>query len=220
MSRTQVTPSMITQICQEIRDIRQEARDSITVKNKQTSSTSRLETLSSNNPDQGRNDGKDGSYETETSYSTVPVHPPKCNSDIPTRRDGGPPQADQCNPGMLAAPRSSHDPLASSERSDVSAFADAGRDPSAWPSASCKGEYSPSDSSSELSSPGTLMGNLHWKSVESANHLSGEGDDRRGSSSEDGVADSRGGREEKDSEECKEDSRGECEANCMGKVFA
>ena len=211
---------MITQICQEIRDIRQEARDSITAKVKQTSSTSRLETLSSNNPDQGRNDGKDGSYETGTSYSTVPVHPPKYNSDIPTRHDEGLPQADQCNPGMLAAPRSSHDPLASSERNDVSAFADAGRGPSVWPSASCKEEYSPSDSSSELSSPGTLMGNLHWKSVESANHSVDEEGDRRGSSSEDGVADSRGGREEKDSEERTEDWREEGEASCKGKVSA
>ena len=156
LSRTRVTPSMITQICQEIRDIKTGAQDSITVSDRQTSSTSELGNLPSNSPDQGHNDGKDDSCGTGISDSTVPVRPPKCNSDIPTRHDEDPPQADQYSPGMLAAPRSSHDPLASSERNDVSAFADVGRDPSAWPSASCKEKHSPSDSSSELSSPGTL----------------------------------------------------------------
>ena len=133
MSRTQVTPSMITQICQEIRDIKTGAQDSITVSDQQTSSTSSLGILPSNSPDQGHNDGRGDSYGTETSYSTVPVHPPKYNPDTPTRHGEGPPQADQCNPGMLVAPRSSHDPPASSERSDASAFADAGKGPSAWP---------------------------------------------------------------------------------------
>ena len=210
---------MITQICQEIRDIKAGAQDNITVAVQQTSSTSELGILPSNSPDQGHNDGRGDSYGIETSDSTVLVHPPKYNPDTPTRHGEDPPQADQYSPGMLVAPRSSHDPLASSERSDASAFADAGRGPSAWPSASCK-ECSPSDSSSELSSPGTLMGNLHWKSVESANHPSDEEGDRRGSSSEDGAADSREGREAKDSEERKEDWMEGGEANCRGKVFA
>ena len=211
---------MITQICQEIRDIKTGAQDSITIAKPRNSSTSELGILPNNSPDQGRNDGKDDSCETETSDNTVPVHPPKYNPDTPTRHGEGPPQADQYNPGMPAAPRSSHDPLASSERNDASAFADAGRGPSAWPVASCKEKCSPSDSSSELSSPGTLIGNLHWKSVESANHSVDEEGDRRDSSSGDRAADSRGGREEKDSEERTEDWREEGEANCKGKVSA
>ena len=215
-----MTPSMITQICQEIRDIKTGAQDSITVADRQTSSTSELGILPSNSPDQERIDERGDSCGTETSDSNAPVPPPKCNPDTLTRHGEGPPQADQYNPGMLVAPRSSHDPPASSGRNDVSAFADVGRDPSAWPSASCKEMYSPSDSSSELSSPGILIGNLHWKSVESANHSVDEEGDRRDSSSEGRVADSRGGREEKDSEERTEDWREEGEANCKGKVSA
>ena len=188
VSRTQVTPSMITQTCQEICDIKTGAHDSITAATKQANSTSKLGTLPSNSPDQERDDGRGDSYGTETSYSTVPVRPPKYNPGTLTRHGEDPPQADQCNPGMLVAPRSSHDPPASSERNNASAFADAGRGPSAWPVASCREKYSPSDSSSELSSPGTLIGNLHWKSVESANHSVDEEGDRRGSSSEDEEA--------------------------------
>ena len=123
MSRTQVTPSMITQICQEIRDIKTGAQDSITLADPQASSTSELGTLPSNNPDQERNDERGDSYGIGTSCNTLPVHPPKYNPDTPARHDEGPPQADQCNPGMLVAPRLSHDPPASSERNDVSAFA-------------------------------------------------------------------------------------------------
>ena len=211
---------MITQICQEIRDIKTGAQDSITVSNQQTSSTSELGILPSNSPDQGHNDGKDDSYGTETSCNTVPAHPPKYSPDIPIRHGGDLPQADQYNPGMLAAPRSSHDPPASSGRNDASAFADAGRGPSAWPAASCKETYSPSDSSSELSSPGTLKGNLHWKSGESANHSVDEEGDRKGSSSEDEEVDLRGGKEERETGERMEDWREEGEANCRGKVSA
>ena len=114
---------------------------------------------------------------------------------------------------MLAAPRSSHDPPASSERNDVSAFADAGRGSSAWPIASCKERHPPSDSSSELSPPGPLKGNLHWKLGESANHSVYEEGDRRGLSSEDEEVDSRAGKEERETKERKEDWREECKAN-------
>ena len=44
--------------------------------------------------------------------------------------------------------------------------------------------------------------------------------DRRGSSSEDEVADSRAGKEEKETEERKEDWMEGGEANCKGKVSA
>ena len=81
MSRTQVTPSMITQICQEIHDIKTGAQDSITARTEQANSTSELGTLPSNNPDQEHNDGRDDSYGTETSYSTPPVPPPMSNPD-------------------------------------------------------------------------------------------------------------------------------------------
>ena len=218
LSRTQVTPSMITQICQEIRDIKTGAQDGITARAKQTSSTSELGTLPSNNPDQERNDGKNDSCGTETSYNTSSVHPPTSNPDTLTRHDEDPLQVDQYIPGMLAAPRSSHDPPASSERNDVSASTDVGKGSLAWPIASCKEQYSPSDSSSELLPPGPLKGNLHWKSGESANHSVDEEGDKMGSSSEDGEVDSREGREEKETRERKGDWTEGCEANCMGKV--
>ena len=220
LSQTQVTPSMITQICQEICDIKTGAQDSITTGISQANSTSKLGTLPSNNPDQECNDGKGDSCETETSYNTPPILPPKNNPDTLTRHDAGPPQVDQCIPGMLAEPRLSHDPLASSERNNASASVDVDKDSSAWPIASCKGQYSPSDSSSELFPPGPLKGNLHWKSEESANHSIDEEGDRRGSSSEDEEADSRAGREEKEIEERKEDWREDCGVSCMGKVLA
>ena len=130
----------------------------------------KLGTLPSNNPDQEHNDGKGDSYERKISYSTPPDLPPKYNPDTPTCHDEDQPQVDQCIPGKLAEPRLSHDPPASSERNNVSASAITDKGSSAWPVASCRGQYSPSDSSLELLPPGPLKGNLHWKSVESANH--------------------------------------------------
>ena len=56
--------------------------------------------------------------------------------------------------------------------------------------------------------------------MESANHSVDEEGDRRGSSSEDEVADSRAGKEERETEERKEDWMEGGEANCRGKVFA
>ena len=204
LSQTQVTPSMIAQICQEICDIKTGAQDSITARTNQANSTSKLGTLPSNNPDQEHNDGMDDSYGTETSYNIPPILPPTSNPDTLTCHDEGPPQADQCIPEMLAAPRSSHDPPASSERNDVSASAGVGKDSSAWPIASCKEQYSPSNSSSELLPPGPLKGNLHWKLGESANHSVDEEGNRMGSLSEDGEVDPREGREEKETGERKE----------------
>ena len=77
VSRTQVTPDMITHLCYEIRNIKRGSSESNNIEV--------LPVVLSNTPDQSDNYGGDGPDDEGTAYNKLHPSPPTDSPDNPTR---------------------------------------------------------------------------------------------------------------------------------------
>ena len=127
MSQTQVSPDMITHLCQEIRNMKTSNQNAI-VNNKV------LPVIPNNIPDQSDNYGRDGHDDEGTSYSTRYPSPPSDNPGSLTRRDSSPLPTRPVSPRTLPGPSRSHVPVDAAGRIYALGSAASDEDPSLAPS--------------------------------------------------------------------------------------
>jgi hypothetical protein len=144
LSRTQVDQSMITQLCQEIRDMKKAKpmRNNIEV----------LPVVPNNTPDQSGSYGKGGRDDAATDDSTLRPVLPNDNPDSPARRDSSPPPFLPEPPQTLPEPRATRAHLDVGQRIYALACATSDEGPEDEPAASSMASSSPSGTGPEPSS--------------------------------------------------------------------
>ena len=90
LSRTQVTPDMITHLCYEIRDIKRGSSESNNIEV--------LPVVPSNTLDQSDNYGGDGPDDEGTAYNKLRPSPPTDSPDTPARHAASPPHTAPAHP--------------------------------------------------------------------------------------------------------------------------
>ena len=94
LSRTQVTPDMITHLCYEIRDIKRGSSESNNIEV--------LPVVPNNTPDQLDNYGGGGPDDEGTDYNKLRPSPPTDSPDSPARHAASPPHTDPTHPQTFA----------------------------------------------------------------------------------------------------------------------
>ena len=90
VSRTQVTPDMITHLCYEIRDIKRGSSESNNIEV--------LPVVLNNTPDRSDNYGEDGPDDEGTAYNKLRSSPPTDSPDTPARHAASPPHTAPAHP--------------------------------------------------------------------------------------------------------------------------